>query len=271
MSPELRGWGAPHLARIEAELAGVGDSAEPSFRDALLYPLQTGGKRIRPLLACAAAESVGGTSDDAMDAAIALELVHTYSLVHDDLPAMDDDDERRGRPTVHVVFGEAAAILVGDALLTAAFERIAHAPPLVRELARAAGGAGMVGGQFLDVYRKAPDLESLTHLHRLKTGALLRAAVRMGGLAAGADEAQLLTLSRYGAAVGLAFQVADDLLDADEVAAEGGPPSFVRLLGVEGARREALRLADEAVSAVQSLPNPLILAALARYTVERTL
>ncbi len=271
MNPELRGWTSPHLARIEAELAGVCADVDATFREALLYPLRTGGKRIRPLLACAASESVGGSMDEVIDAAIALELVHSYSLVHDDLPAMDNDDERRGRPTVHVVYGEAAAILVGDALLTAAFERVAHSATLVRELARAAGGAGMVGGQYLDIYGKASDIEGLTRLHRMKTGALLRASVRMGGLAAGADDDQLLALTRYGAAIGLAFQVADDVLDADQDAGEDGPPSFVRLLGLERTRAEAQRLAAEAIVAARELPNPNALIGLAHFAVDRTL
>lgn len=271
MNPELRGWTAPHLSRIEAALAEVCPDADPTFREALLYPLRTGGKRIRPLLACAAAESVGGSVEQVIGAAVALELIHTYSLVHDDLPAMDNDDERRGRPTVHIVHGEAAAILVGDALLTAAFEHVAHSPTLVRELARAAGAAGMVGGQYLDIYGKPSNIEALTHLHRLKTGALLRASVRMGGLAAGADEEQLLALTRFGAAVGLAFQVADDVLDADQDAGEDGPPSFVRLLGLERTRAEAQKLAAEAIVAARELPNPSALIGLAHFAVDRTL
>jgi len=270
MNAELAGWTAPHVARIEAELAQVAPDVEPAFREALLYPLRTGGKRIRPLLALAAAESVGGSVDAAIDAAVALELLHTYSLVHDDLPAMDDDDERRGRPTVHVVYGEATAILVGDGLLTAAFERVANSPALVRELARAAGPAGMVGGQYLDIQAKVRTLDELVHLHELKTGALIRAACRMGGLAAGADDDQLVTLTRYGAAVGLAFQVADDLLDADQDAGEGGPPSYVRMLGLEATRAEARRLALDAMSAARELPAADVLLALARFAVERT-
>lgn len=270
MNAELAGWTAPHVARIEAELARVMPDVTGPFREALLYPLRTGGKRIRPLLALAAAESVGGSAEAALDAAIALEMVHTYSLVHDDLPAMDDDDERRGRPTVHVVYGDATAILVGDGLLTAAFERVADSSALVKELARAAGPAGMVGGQYLDIKAQIRTLDELVHLHELKTGALIRAACRMGGFCGGADADQLVALTRYGAAVGLAFQVADDVLDADQDAGEGGPPSYVRLLGLEATRAEAHRLAVDAITAAQELPNPHVLVALARFTVERT-
>ncbi len=270
MNDELKGWTAPRLAMIEGALARVGEGAEPGFRDVMLYPLQTGGKRVRPLLCLAAAEAVAGSARDALPAAVALELVHTYSLVPDDRPAMDDDDERRGRPTVHVVYGQANAILAGDAVLTEAFEHVAYSAGLVRELARAAGGGGMVGGQYLDIRGKVDGVEALVHLHRLKTGALIRAAVRMGGLAGGADEDQLAALTRYGAAVGLAFQVADDVLDADQDADVSGPPSFVRLMGVERARAEAHRLAAEAVVAARELPNPGALVGLAHFTVERT-
>ncbi len=254
---------------VEAALAGVCPDAEPGLREALLYPIQTGGKRIRPLLCLAAAESVGGDAAAALSPALALELVHTYSLVHDDLPAMDDDDERRGRPTVHIVYGEATAILVGDALLTAAFEQVADSPILVRELARAAGGAGMVGGQYLDICGNVDGIEALKHLHRLKTGALLRAAVRMGGVVGGASQLQLQALARYGEAVGLAFQIADDVLDADEVTEDAGPPSYVRLLGVDGARAEARRLVQEATTAVGELPRPQFLLLLAEFVAAR--
>ncbi len=269
MNDALAAWSRGRLIEVEAALAEVCADAEPGLREALRYPIQTGGKRIRPLLCLAAAESVAADGAAALQPALALELVHTYSLVHDDLPAMDDDNERRGRPTVHVVFGEATAILVGDALLTAAFEHVADSPTLVRELARAAGGAGMVGGQYLDIRGNVDGIDALKHLHRLKTGALLRASVRMGGIVGGASAAELQALTLYGEAVGLAFQIADDVLDADEVADEAGPPSYVRLLGVQGARTEARRLVEEAAAAVGQLPRPQVLVALAEFVAAR--
>ncbi len=276
MTPDaLRAWSAPHLAAVEARLAVQFADAWPDrLREACRYPLATGGKRMRPLLCLAAAEAVGGEASAAMDAAIALELLHTYSLVHDDLPAMDDDAERRGKPTVHVVYGVAAGILVGDALLTEAFAVLAGAPHgarLVRELASAGGAAGMIAGQAADVGMGGPvtTLEALVRLHRGKTGALLRAAVRMGGISADAAPAHLEALTACGEAIGLAFQIHDDLLDADEDADAAGPPSFVKLLGVAGTRAEAERYASAAIAAAQALPHPGALAALARYTVER--
>jgi len=249
--------------------------ASPRLLAAMRYALLAPGKRLRPALvlwAASAACSTRGVAawQTAVGAAVAVEMIHAYSLVHDDLPAMDDDDERRGRPTVHVVYGDATAILVGDGLLTAAFERVADSSALVKELARAAGPAGMVGGQYIDIKAQIRSLDELVHLHELKTGALIRAACRMGGFCGGADEDQLVALTRYGAAVGLAFQVADDVLDADQDAGEGGPPSYVRLLGLEATRAEAHRLAVDAITAAQELPNPHVLVALARFTVERT-
>jgi geranylgeranyl pyrophosphate synthase len=270
MTERLAAWTASTLPAFESALLARFEDADAGFREALRYPLQTGGKRIRPLLTFAAAEAVGGRSTDALPVALALELVHTYSLVHDDLPAMDDDDLRRGRPTVHKVYGEALAILVGDALLTEAFVEVAHAPLLVRELASAAGAVGMVGGQVLDIAGGANDLAALTRLHARKTGALIRAAVRMGGLSAGASAAAMDTLTTYGEAMGLAFQVADDVLDAAQDAAPDGPPSFVRLLGVDGAGAEAARLAGVACAAAAALPNGAMLADLARFAVERS-
>lgn len=276
MTFSLQDWARVRLEAFEERLAECFEDAWPDrLREACRYPLKTGGKRIRPLLCLAAAESVGGDWRAALPVAVAIELLHTYSLVHDDLPAMDDDDERRGRPTVHVVYGEGAAVLVGDALLTEAFAVLAAvgdlAAPLARELAAAGGARGMISGQAVDIGMDGPvaDLDGLVRLHRGKTGALIRAAVRMGGLCAGADDAALARLDAYGAGVGLAFQVHDDVLDADQDADPQGPPSFVKLLGVEGTRAAARRHAEEAIDAARPLLAPDALVALARFAVER--
>jgi geranylgeranyl diphosphate synthase, type II len=185
---------------------------------AMRYSLFAGGKRIRPVLCLAAAHAVGDQAPGAMEAACALEMVHTYSLIHDDLPALDNDDFRRGRPTCHKQFGEAMAILAGDALLTRAFEVLKDAR-LVYELASAAGTVGgMIGGQVADLEGEGqpPTAELLESIHRAKTGALLRASVRMGAIAAGAGEHELDALTRYGVHIGLAFQIVDDLLDVEQ-------------------------------------------------------
>jgi geranylgeranyl diphosphate synthase type II len=199
----------------------------PTIHKAMRYSVFAGGKRMRPLLAIAAAEAVSDAPDGIESAACALELIHTYSLIHDDLPALDNDDLRRGRPTCHKVFGDAMAILAGDALLTIAFEVLSNLDcvraeqkiALVRELATASGTVGgMIGGQVNDIegegkFATAALLESI---HRAKTGALLRASVRMGAIYAGADDAQLDALTRFGEHVGLAFQIVDDVLDVEQ-------------------------------------------------------
>jgi geranylgeranyl diphosphate synthase type II len=198
-----------------------------SIHKAMRYSLFAGGKRIRPVLGIAAARAVSDTPHGVENAVCALELIHTYSLIHDDLPALDNDDLRRGRPTCHKVFGEAMAILAGDSLLTLAFEvlsRLSGATAetkirLVQELARASGTVGgMIGGQVHDIEgeRQPPTAHLLESIHRAKTGALLRASVRMGAIYAGASEEQLAALSAYGEHVGLAFQIVDDVLDVEE-------------------------------------------------------
>jgi len=275
----LDNWVAPRRTQLQPKLrAPVLDAVPDAFSEACLYPLETGGKRVRPLLAIAAAEAVAGSANAATwAAAVAVEYIHTYSLVHDDLPAMDDDDERRGRPTVHKAFDEGTAVLVGDALLTAAFEVLtavedpALAIALVRELADAAGHRGMIAGQALDIGMAGPahDLTSLQNVHRRKTGALIRGAVRMGALSVGATPAQLAALTSYGEAVGLAFQLADDVLDADEDAGDDGPPSYVRLLGVEETLRRAEQELDWALASLGSLPNAVALSSLATFIVRR--
>lgn len=211
------------------------DTAQPStIHRAMRYSLFAGGKRIRPALALAAAESVAPPGLDGIeDAACALEMIHTYSLIHDDLPALDNDDLRRGRPTCHKVFGEAMAILAGDALLTLAFEVLASMPHcgadrrarILAEVARASGTAGgMIGGQVEDIEGegKTPTAELLNSIHRGKTGALLRASVRTGAIYAGASDLQYEALSIYGEHVGLAFQIVDDLLDVEQSSAQLG-------------------------------------------------
>ena len=277
---ELRSWSEQGRAEVDAFLAPrFREVWPPSFADPLRYPVFGGGKRIRPLLTLAASDALGGDRARAIVPACAVELVHTYSLVHDDLPCMDDDEERRGRPTVHVAFGEDTAVLVGDALLTEAFGLLAQ-PDVpaeivvawVRELAGASGHRGMIGGQVGDVRfgEDGSGVEAVRRVHALKTGALIRAAVMLGAYSAEAAAPQLDALSTYGAQVGLAFQLADDLLDEEEDAEEGGPPSFVKLLGAEETRRRALACADEAVALVGGLPSPEALIALARFAVERT-
>jgi geranylgeranyl diphosphate synthase type II len=247
----------------------------PRLAAAMRYSVLGGGKRLRPVLCLLAAEACGGeaAAEAALPSACALELVHTYSLIHDDLPAMDDDDLRRGRPTCHKAFDEATAILAGDGLLTLAFEVIAaHTRPAeaaigcVRALAEAAGPAGMVGGQMADLQaegRTDGTTEALEAIHRRKTGALLRASLQMGAIVAGADAERRAALDRYGRAVGLAFQIVDDLLDVqgDEAKlgkrvgkdSELGKWTYPGFLGIEGSRRRARQLADEAVAALAPL------------------
>ncbi|QSQ25057.1 polyprenyl synthetase family protein [Pyxidicoccus parkwayensis] len=284
----------PQVARVETLLRERMDrlvpaGTPPKLAEAMRYSLMAGGKRLRPVLCLTFADLVARASNAsavAGDAACALEYVHTYSLVHDDLPAMDDDDYRRGRPTNHKVYGEAMAILAGDALLTEAFTLVASGPEpvraaLCRELAVGSGAAGMVGGQVLDIAEDRPAaLDYLLRLHRLKTGALIRAACRMGVVAAGGDADSLARADSYGDAVGLAFQIADDVLDVTATPEQLGKPSgadaaagrftFPAVVGLEASKKLAQDKVAEAISAVRPLEGadgPL--AALARYTVER--
>ena len=253
--------------------AGPSAACPARLAEAMRYSLLGGGKRLRPILALMAADALGAGPEDAMPAACALEMVHTYSLIHDDLPSMDDDDLRRGRPTCHKAFDEATAVLAGDALLTLAFEIFARdvrpaeaAAGCVLALAEGAGPARMVGGQMADLQaegRTDATLEALEAIHRRKTGALLRASLKMGAIVAGADRATLEALDVYGHAVGLAFQIVDDLLDVQGDEAKLGKRvnkdhglgkwTYPGLLGVEGSRRRARELADEAVGALAPL------------------
>lgn len=243
---------------------------------AMRYSLFAGGKRLRPVLCLAAAEAVGLPRKVALRPACALELVHTYSLIHDDLPALDDDDLRRGRPTSHVVFGEDIAILAGDALLTLAFEHLSDARAYprhlrgrigdaVRELAIQAGSGGMVGGQVDDLRaeRKKPTLPRVLSIHRRKTGALLAASVRLPTILAGAPPRVLAALTRYGKAAGLAFQVVDDLLnltgDAKSLGKAAGSDqargkmTYPAAAGADAARRRVADLTRDAVDALRPL------------------
>lgn len=266
------------------------DVAEP-----IRYALDAGGKRLRPVLCVAAFRAAGGApdADGIYDVACALELIHTYSLVHDDLPCMDDDDLRRGRPTTHRVFGVERAVVAGAALIPLACraaviggERLGLETEerlgLVMELCRAAGAGGMVGGQHLDLEAegRAPTLDALEAIHHRKTGALLAASLRLGGLAARADEGVLDALGAYGRSIGLAFQIADDVLDVtastevlgktagrDAVLAKATYPA---LLGLDGARARARAEVHAAVAALRAAGVASTeLEALARYTVER--
>lgn len=260
------------------------------LHEAMRYSLFAGGKRLRPVLCLAAAEAVGGDAACAMLPAMALEALHTYTLIHDDLPAMDDDALRRGRPTNHNVFGEAVAILAGDALLTLAFEWMGNAAldagpagaRLVVELAQAAGSLGVIGGQVEDMAAEggARDPEQLRYIHEHKTAALIRASVRIGALAVGAAAQHLEALTEYGQALGLAFQIADDVLNATSTPEQLGKAvgsdqargklTYVALYGIGEARTRAAALAEESIKALAGLPGDTTpLAALARFAVQR--
>jgi geranylgeranyl pyrophosphate synthase len=282
-----------HGTAVEGTLRSLLDrcpAAPKRLLDAVDYSLLAGGKRLRPALVLEAARACGGSdrAASALAAAGAIELIHTFSLVHDDLPAMDDDDLRRGRPTNHKVYGEAMAILAGDAMVTMAFELIASdaepavAAPLIRELARASGPQGMIGGQVLDIDGEhVPlSLDELRRLHAMKTGALLTCACRMGAIAARADDATLAAVAAFGRHLGLAFQIVDDLLDVTSTPermgkatgkdASRGKNTYPVLLGVEGSRRSAADQLAAALAAIENLGTPAAgLQQLARFVVAR--
>ena len=294
MEPDtFRQW---QLARqLQAEqalqrLLAVSDVPDPLLA-AMRYAVLGGGKRLRPLLAYAAAEAVGGSAGAADAAACAVECIHAYSLVHDDLPAMDDDVLRRGQPTCHVKFGEATAILAGDALQALAFEAIVGAEALtdsvriamVRELAQASGWQGMVAGQALDMAATGslPDEAGLSRMHGLKTGALIVSSVVLGALTTNmASAAQIEALRHFAARAGLAFQIRDDILDVEATTAVSGKQqgkdaqankaTYVSVLGLEGARVRLQQVAAEAAAALDGFDaRALPLRQLTRHLVER--
>jgi len=268
------------------------DAPPPTIHRAMRYSVLAGGKRLRPILVIAGAEAVGGTAELVLPTACALELIHTYSLIHDDLPAMDDDDFRRGRPTNHKVFGEAIAILAGDALLTLAFRLMAEnaarvAEPrlicqVVAEVATAAGTEGMVGGQVIDIESEGRTVApaTLDEIHTRKTAALIRAALRAGALLAGADAAALAAIGAAGERLGLAFQIVDDILDVEGNLEELGKTAgsderkrkatYPALHGLDASRRRARMLIEEAKAALLPLGPPAEpIRALADFIFER--
>lgn len=293
---DLKGYLKEKIATIDStlkEFLPMEDGPSALLFKAMRYSLMAGGKRVRPILLLAGAEAVGSDSMGFMPFACAIECIHTYSLIHDDLPAMDDDDLRRGRPTCHKVFGEAIAILAGDGLLTCAFELmtnqalVGHIPPefvikAISIISRAAGASGMVGGQTADILLEGKDINlgTLSFIHTHKTGALLQASVEVGGLLGKGTEAEVEHLKRYGAALGLAFQVIDDILDVEGDSAIMGKPAgsdarknkatYPALFGIDEAKKKAHILLDEALSALvpfDERAEPL--RAIVRYVVER--
>ena len=271
-------WVASRSQRTEAALDALLDSAQTNparLHEAMRYAAQGGGKRIRPLLVYAAGE-LGNDSDTkteaALDAAaVAIECIHAYSLVHDDLPCMDDDDLRRGRPTVHKAFDEATALLVGDALQTRAFEILANANGdaqvrlnMISVLAAASGSRGMAGGQAIDLESvgKKLDLSGLKQMHAMKTGALLSCALELGGVAAYLNPSQMTHLANYSKSLGLAFQIVDDVLDATADSqtlgktagkdAAANKPTYVTLMGLDYARKQAKELQEIAIASLDS-------------------
>ncbi|WP_404425768.1 polyprenyl synthetase family protein [Nibricoccus sp. IMCC34717] len=267
------------IARVEAAIDRLLPGAEerpPRLHQAMRYSMQAGGKRLRPVLVIACAE-LGEADLDPLPAAVAIECIHTYSLIHDDLPCMDNDALRRGRPTAHVQFDEATALLAGDALLTFAFELLSHAYQdaparlgrMIRELSSAAGSRQLIGGQMADLLGErvtAPDAETLNFIHANKTAAMIRASVLLGAQCARApSERGLTALRAFGENLGLAFQIIDDVLDATADTAQLGKTAgkdakadkttFVKLHGIEGARHEAERHSQLALSALAEVPG----------------
>jgi geranylgeranyl diphosphate synthase type II len=266
-------------------------SAKPAtIHKAMRYSLFAGGKRMRPVLTLAAAEACGGPLDRAIPAACAVECIHTYSLIHDDLPCMDDDDLRRGRPTNHKVFGDGIAVLAGDALLTIAFEILAQATPtsryssatLIRELADASGSRWLIGGQVADLEGEGRKLSGtdLRYIHRCKTAALLTASLRLGAMSANATDAKLTAITAFGQNLGLAFQVIDDILDVTQTTEKLGKTAgkdvkatkatFPAIYGLEKSRKEAHKLTAAAHAALKPLgPKAARLREMADYLLAR--
>ncbi len=294
---DLKAYLKEQCARVDAAL----DSYLPretelphSLHKAMRYSVFAGGKRVRPILMLAACQAVGGDTEVAIPAACAMEMIHTYSLIHDDLPAMDDDDFRRGNPTNHKVFGEAVAILAGDALLTEAFKLLSNPAcavgvpsearlAVIHQIASCAGSHGMVGGQVVDMESEGKsdiDLPTVQYIHTHKTGALIKAAVVAGALLGGADQEKLAAITRYGSAAGLAFQIADDILDIEGTTEEigkdagsdqaRGKATYPAVMGLAAAKQEATTMMDEAFKALEifgSEADPL--REIARYIVTR--
>ena len=285
-------WARAEAEAVEAALsAWVPVNAPAGLGQAMRYGVLDGGKRVRPLLVLAASQAVHGQREAAMRAACAVELIHAYSLIHDDMPCMDDDVLRRGKPTVHVQFGEAQAMLAGDAMQALAFEVLTPdegVPPALQArlcslLARSAGHAGMAGGQAIDLASIGQPLDehTLRDMHHRKTGALLQGSVLMGAACGNATPAQWAALSDYGDALGLAFQVVDDILDVTQASAtlgktagkdlDNNKPTYVTVLGLDAARRHAAELRDKAQSALarSGLADAAWLSLLADKVVDR--
>lgn len=264
-----------------------------ALHEAMRYSLFAGGKRVRPILCIASCEAVGGDIDTVMPVASAIELIHTYSLIHDDLPAMDNDDYRRGRPTNHKMYGEAIAILAGDALLTFAFDLLSDKElnkrldsdsllSIIKRLSSASGSAGMVGGQAADIQAsgKEVNLPEVEYIHIHKTGALIRASVCIGAIAGNASKDELSALTRYGEAIGLAFQIADDVLDIegsrDEIGKDVGSDiakekvTYPSVIGISESKKLANGLIDKSIEAISTLGEKAEpLREIARYIIER--
>jgi len=290
---DLDGWAGEQLAAVEAALqAWVPEDAPAGLGQAMRYGVLDGGKRLRPLLVMAACQALQGDAAAAMRAAVAVELIHAYSLVHDDMPCMDNDVLRRGKPTVHVQYGQAQAMLAGDAMQALAFEVLtpeegmpaALQARLIALLARSAGHAGMAGGQAIDLASTGLELDeaSLRDMHRRKTGALLQCSVLMGAACGGANPVAIAALSDYGAAIGLAFQVVDDILDVTQASETLGKtagkdqhhnkPTYVSVLGLPSARAYADELRAQAHAALDRSglgAAAALLAQLADKVVER--
>lgn len=293
---DLKAYLSARRDRINKATARLFKPAYPESRlvAAMQYSLEAGGKRIRPILCMAAAEAVGGNPESTLPACCAIEMIHTYSLIHDDLPAMDNDDLRRGKPTCHIAFGESNAILAGDGLLTLAFQILSRPDnwqpsgdsrpwlKVIRVLSTAAGPDGMIEGQLRDIAAQehSVDIETLKGLHELKTGAIIRASVAAGAILGGASETQLKHLDNYARKIGLAFQVADDILDL-----EGDPglmgksrgsdvrlskSTYPKLMGIEASKDFARELIDDSLKALDffdTRSEPL--RAIARYVIDR--
>ena len=269
------------------------DEFPQRLHKAMRYSIFAGGKRIRPILVIAAAEVFGKTAANVINIACAIELIHTYSLIHDDLPAIDNDDLRRGLPTNHKVFGEAIALLAGDALLTKAFQIMSQPSAVsgqqsalilksIHEITKAAGSTGMVGGQVVDIESEGKEVAFpvLEYIHIHKTGELILASVRAGAILAGAENKELETITRYGEAIGLAFQIADDIIDVEgnkeDVGkniggdAKKGKVTYPSILGVDESRKRARELVDMAITALKDFDRKAEpLREIARYLVER--